>query len=198
MERLKSVCVFAGSSAGRRPAYVDAAKALGKTLAAREITLVYGGASVGLMGAVADGVIEAGGRAIGVLPEVLSSVELAHAGLDELEVVPTMHDRKARMADLADGFVTLPGGLGSLEELFEAWTWTQLGIHAKPLGLLNVSGFYDGLLEFLDQLVVEGFVKQIHRNSLVDATDPAVLLDELKGVDLAPTSKWVDVIPGGE
>ncbi len=198
MKELKSVCVFAGSSAGHRPEYVAAARTLGGMLAAHDVTLVYGGASVGLMGAVADGVIDAGGRAVGVLPEVLSSVELAHPGLDELEIVPTMHDRKARMAELADGFVTLPGGLGSLEELFEAWTWTQLGIHSKPLGILNVAHFYDGLLSFLDRLVEEGFVKQIHRNSLVASDDAESLLQSLKEVEIVQTGKWVDAIPGAD
>ena len=198
MKELNSVCVFAGSSAGRRPEYLAAARMLGGVLAAHDVTLVYGGASVGLMGAVADGVIDAGGRAVGVLPEVLSSVELAHPGLDELEIVPTMHDRKARMAELSDCFVTLPGGLGSLEELFEAWTWTQLGIHSKPLGILNVAHFYDGLLSFLDHLVEEGFVKQIHRNSLVASDDAESLLQSLKEVEIVQTGKWVDAIPGAD
>ena len=184
--------VFAGSSPGRRVAYRDGAEALGRELASRDIELVYGGAQLGLMGAVADACLDAGGRVIGVIPETLDRIEIGHRGLTELHVVRTMHERKAMMADLSDGFIALPGGLGSLEELFEVWTWTQLGIHRKPLGLLNVDGFYDSLIAFVDQLVSEAFVKQAHRDILVSEATPDALIDRVLATQLPDTPKWIE------
>jgi len=154
-----TLCVFCGSSAGTQPAYRKLAYALGKALAARGSALVYGGGSVGLMGAVADGVMDSGGRATGVIPESLFRAEVAHQGLTALEVVSDMHARKARMATLADAFIALPGGIGTFEELFEVWTWAQLGYHDKPIGLLNVDGFYDPLLTFIDHTLEQGFIR---------------------------------------
>lgn len=183
-------CVFAGSSPGRRAVYGEAARALGAELAHRGIGLVYGGASVGLMGAAANGALEAGGEVIGVIPRLLADVELAHPGLTELHVVESMHQRKALMAELSEAFVVLPGGLGSLEEAFEVWTWNQLGIHRKAIGLLNVEGFYSGLERFLDSLVEERFVKPEHRGILVMAEAPAELVDRLLACELPEVGKW--------
>jgi uncharacterized protein (TIGR00730 family) len=177
---LKSVCVFCGSRFGARPEYRAEAMALGRALAARDLTLVYGGGSVGLMGCVADAVLAAGGRVIGVIPEALATKEVAHAGLTELRVVPSMHARKAQMAELADAFVGLPGGFGTFEELFEIVTWAQLGLHAKPVGLLNTAGFFDSLLGLVDHAVREGFILARHRESLVTAASASDLLDRLE------------------
>jgi uncharacterized protein (TIGR00730 family) len=157
------LCVFCGSSSGSSPIYVDQAKALGTALAQSGIDLVYGGASVGLMGAVADATLAAGGNVIGVMPQALVDKEISHKGLTDLRIVGSMHERKALMAELADGFIALPGGLGTFEELFEVWTWAQLGYHRKPCALLNVDGFYDKLSGFLDDVVTRGFVKPSHR-----------------------------------
>ena len=176
---MKSVCVFTGSSAGIRPEYREAARDLGRLLAQRGIGIVYGGAHVGLMGAVADAALDAGGSVIGVIPQALVAKEIAHTGLTELRVVASMHERKAMMADLADAFVTLPGGLGTLEEFFEVLTWAQLGLHGKPCGLLNVCGYFDGLLTFTDHAAAEGFVRREHREMVFVADSPVVLLDRL-------------------
>ncbi|NNF16632.1 MAG: TIGR00730 family Rossman fold protein [Gammaproteobacteria bacterium] len=188
-----NICVFAGSSPGKREAYKLAARQLGEELASRNIGLVYGGASVGLMGAVADGALAKGGAAIGVIPSSLADVEIAHTELDELLIVPTMHERKAQMAESADAFIALPGGIGTLEESFEVWTWSQLGIHKKPLGLLNVEGYFDGLNTFLDHIVAEGFVKEEHRGIMVSAAEPGSLIDQLLEVDVPQTRKWAEV-----
>ncbi|MET0291028.1 MAG: TIGR00730 family Rossman fold protein [Steroidobacteraceae bacterium] len=177
MSQVKRLCVFCGSSAGANPAYLAAARALGEAIAARGIGLVYGGASVGLMGTVADAAVAAGGEVIGVIPRSLETREIAHRGLTELRVVSSMHERKAQMADLSDGFVALPGGIGTLEELFEVWTWSQLGLHAKPVALLNVAGYYDALLTFLDRTVTEAFVRPETRRILLTDTAPAPLLE---------------------
>jgi uncharacterized protein (TIGR00730 family) len=174
---VKAVCVYCGSSAGRRPEYAAAARRLGEELVARGLGLVYGGSSVGIMKVVADAVLERGGRVTGVIPEALVRKEIAHRGLTELLVTASMHERKMRMAELSDAFVALPGGIGTLEELFEAWTWGQLGLHAKPCGLLNVAGYWDGLTAFLDHSVAEGFVKEASRALLVVSGDPGDLLD---------------------
>src|SRR5215207_8224445 len=168
---MRSVCVFCGSSSGASPAYGEAARALGAHLAREGLTLVYGGASVGTMGVVADAALAAGGRVVGVIPRGLVAREIAHPGLTELVVVDSMHERKAAMADRADAFVALPGGLGTLEELFEVWTWGLLGIHAKPVALLDADGFYDPLLAFLDRAVDEGFVRAAQRAMLARARD---------------------------
>ena len=179
MAALRRVCVFCGSKPGARPEYADAARALAATLVAAGIDLVYGGGRVGLMGVVADAVLEAGGEVIGVIPDHMSDREIAHYGLTDLRIVGSMHERKALMYELSDGFVALPGGLGTLEELFEITTWSQLGLHAKPTGLLDVAGFYTPLVGFLDQLVTEGFVNERHRRLLRVAADPAGLLELL-------------------
>ena len=179
MAALRRVCVFCGSKHGARPEYADAARAMGSALVAAGTDLVYGGGRVGLMGVVADAVLDAGGRVTGVIPDHMSGREVAHHGLTDLRVVGSMHERKALMYELSDGFVALPGGLGTLEELFEITTWSQLGLHAKPTGLLDVAGFYTPLVGFLDQLVTEGFVNERHRRLLRVAADPAGLLELL-------------------
>jgi hypothetical protein len=178
---VKRVCVFCGSSTGRQPAYADAARALGSELARRRLGVVYGGGSVGLMGELADAALAAGGEVIGVIPRGLATKELAHAGLAQLHVVSSMHERKALMASLADGFVALPGGLGTLEELLEILTWSQLGIHRKPIGVVNVGGYWDGLLGFLAQAVAEGFVRPEYAALLLAAGTPGAVLDRLAG-----------------
>ena len=174
---MKRVAVFCGSSDGARPAYADAARALGAELVRRGLGLVYGGGSVGLMGVLADAVLAQGGEVIGVIPEPLAARELAHLRLTELRVVASMHERKATMASLVDGFITLPGGLGTLEETLEILTWAQLGIHRKPVGVLNVAGYYDGLLRMLSHAVREGFVRPDYFALLLFADTPEGMLD---------------------
>lgn len=191
-ERLSTVCVFCGSSPGARPAYRDAAEALGRVLAAQGRTLVYGGGNVGLMGVIADAVLASGGRVIGVIPQHLVAREIAHTGVTELRTVASMHERKQLMADLADTFVLLPGGLGSLEEFFEVWTWGQLGLHRKPYGLLNVDGYFDPLLAFLDHTVAERFVRREQRELLLVDHDPERLLARLDAHEPASMPKWID------
>jgi uncharacterized protein (TIGR00730 family) len=176
---VKSVCVFTGSSAGTRPEYREAARDLGRLLAERGIGLVYGGARVGLMGAVADAALEAGGSVIGVIPEALVAREIAHTALTELHVVGSMHERKALMADLSDAFVALPGGWGTLEEFFEVLTWALLGFHSKPCALLNVGGYFDRLLAFVEHAAAEGFVRQNPRELVLVADEPVALLQRL-------------------
>jgi len=176
---LQRVCVFCGSSPGRSPGHLQAATAFGRALAARGLGLVYGGAAVGLMGALADGVLAAGGEAIGVIPQGLLEREVGHRGLSELHVVDSMHTRKRTMAELSDAFVALPGGLGTLEELFEVLTWAQLGIHDKPCGLLDVAGFYAPLLAVLDHMEREQFIRREHRALLIVETSIDALLDRL-------------------
>jgi uncharacterized protein (TIGR00730 family) len=174
---MNRICVFCGSSAGARAGYVDAARLLAAELARRKLGLVYGGGGLGLMGALADAMLAAGGEVIGVIPGPLASRELAHAGLTEMRVVDSMHERKATMASLVDGFIALPGGLGTLEETLEILTWAQLGIHHKPVGVLNVEGYYDGLLRFLTHAVREGFVRPEYFALLLFGDTPAELLD---------------------
>ena len=188
---MQSVCVFCGSSSGADPIYVDVADRLGKLLAAEGITLVYGGACVGLMGAVADATLAAGGKAIGVLPDFLRRKELAHPRLTELFVVSSMHERKARMAELSDGFIALPGGAGTLEEIFEIWTWGQLGFHAKPAGFLNVLGYFDHLRAFVDHAVGEAFLKAPHRDMLIFKGDAGEMLDGLAAYKPPVVEKWI-------
>jgi uncharacterized protein (TIGR00730 family) len=189
---VKRICVYCGSSPGRNPAYRAAAHALGETLAARGLGLVYGGASIGVMGAVADAVLAAGGEAIGIIPRSLAVKEVAHAGLTEQHVVPSMHDRKAMMAELSDGFVALPGGWGTIEEIFEILTWAQLGFHEKPCGLLNVAGYYDGLFTFLEHVIEEQFVKPDYRQLLVLEEDADQLLDHFAAYQAPKIRKWLD------
>jgi uncharacterized protein (TIGR00730 family) len=176
---MSRLCVFCGSSFGARDVYRAEAEAFGGLLARRQIELVYGGARVGLMGALADAVLAGGGRVTGVIPQALMEREVAHVGLTDLRVVSSMHERKALMASLSDGFVALPGGIGTLEELFEVWTWSQLGLHAKPCALLDINGFYSGLAAFMDHVVVEGFLKPQQRRALLVETDAEALLERL-------------------
>jgi uncharacterized protein (TIGR00730 family) len=191
---MKTLCVYCGSSPGSRPAYAGSARALGRLLAAAKINLVYGGASVGIMGVLADEVIACGGEAIGVIPSAILKKEIAHQGLSELHVVDSMHSRKAMMADLSDGFVALPGGLGTLEELFEILTWTQLGLQQKPCGLLNVNGFYDHLIRFLDHSVTEAFVKPVHRELLLVEDEPERLLEAMQAYRAPRVDKWINPV----
>lgn len=188
---LARVTVFCGSSAGVRPAYLDSARDLGRTLAAQGLGLVYGGADVGLMGALADAALAEGAEVIGVIPKSLVRREVAHGGLTELRIVGSMHERKAIMSDLGDAFVALPGGLGTLEELFEVLTWGQLGLHDKPTGLLDVDGFFAPLLAALDHCTAEGFVRPEHRAMVASAVTPEALLDRLGEVPVPRSEKWI-------
>lgn len=185
------ICVFLGSSLGRSPVYRAAAERMGTLLATRGIGLVYGGGAVGLMGVIAGAAVAAGGEVIGVIPEALRARELDHKGITELHVVETMHERKALMAKLSDGFITLPGGIGTLEELFEVWTWAQLGYHAKPCGLLDVAGFYTPMSAFIDRVVDEGFLQPPARAMLLIEQDPEVLLDRMAHYLAPPTEHWI-------
>jgi uncharacterized protein (TIGR00730 family) len=189
---INRVLVFCGSSPGRRPEYTQAATQLGDLLAQRGLGLVYGGASVGLMGAVADGALAAGGEVIGVIPRQLVEHELAHSGLSDLRQVTTMHERKALMAELSDAVVALPGGTGTLDELFELFTWSQLGLHHKPIGLLDVAGYWQPLLGMLDHMVQERLLRAEHRDTLLVSGDSAELLDALAAYRHSATDKWLD------
>ncbi|WP_316676614.1 TIGR00730 family Rossman fold protein [uncultured Tolumonas sp.] len=188
---LGSICVYCGSSEGRNEAYGTAARSLGRLLAAQGITLVYGGANVGLMRILADSALAAGGRVVGVMPQALVAKEKAHRGLSEFHVADSMHERKALMAELSDGFIALPGGAGTLDELFEMWTWAQLGFHGKPCGLLNVAAYYDPLTAFLDHAVREGFVRDLHRDMLVIAERPEDMLDRFRAYRPPAVEKWI-------
>ena len=181
--------MFCGASAGRDPAYVAVAAAVGEALAGRSIELVYGGGRLGLMGAVADAALGAGGRVVGVIPTGLVERELAHRGVDDLRIVGSLHERKAVMADLSDAFIALPGGLGTLEELAEVLSWGQLELHAKPIGLLNVRGYFDRLVDFIEHAIAEGFVPARHRNLLVVEKDLAALLTRFETWQ-APEGRW--------
>ncbi len=186
------ICVFCGSRPGSRPQYTDAARHLGELLAARKIGLVYGGSHVGLMGTLADAAMRAGGEVIGVMPENLVRREISHHGLSELHLVGSMHERKAMMAELADAFIALPGGFGTFEELFEIITWAQLGLHRKAVGILNVGGFYDGLLGLVDHAVREGFVPEANRALILHADTPETLLELVIGFEAPPpVQKWL-------
>jgi uncharacterized protein (TIGR00730 family) len=176
---MNRICVFCGTNPGSRPEYGAAARQLGKILADQGIELVYGGASVGIMGELADAVHEHGGHVTGIIPQQLMEKEAAHTGIANLIVVASMHQRKSQMADMSDGFIALPGGIGTLEGLFEILTWAQLGIHAKPSGILNVEGYFDGLTGFLDHAVREGFLTEAHRQAIIVETDPVRLLQRM-------------------
>lgn len=189
---MQAVCVFCGASQGDRPGYAAAARALAVLLAGRDLTLVYGGGSIGLMGILADAALAAGGRVVGVLPEHLARREVAHAGLTELHIVASMHERKALMARRADAFIALPGGLGTLEELFEVLTWAQLGLHRKPCALLNADGYFDPMIAFLDGAVARGFVQPRHRDMLLIDTDPARLLERIGNYAAPAVEKWLE------
>jgi len=189
---MKRICVFAGSNLGSHTDYLAAARELGQALVRREVGLVYGGARVGLMGALADAVLDARGHVTGVIPDALVAKELAHEGLSDLRVVASMHARKAMMADLADGFIALPGGWGTLEEFFEVLTWAQLGLHRKPCGVLNVRGFFDGLLSFIDHSVDERFVRRENRSMLIVSSSSGALLELFDRYVPATVEKWID------
>ncbi len=192
---MKRICVFCGSSPGGLPEYSAAAHACGVLLAQRGLTLVYGGGNVGLMGVLADAALEAGGEVVGVIPRQFIEREVAHHGVSSLMAVDTMHERKFQMAELADAFMALPGGIGTMEELFEAFTWLQLGIHAKPVGLLNIAGFYDPLLQFLSHMRQQRFLKPEHLETLLIQDDPGKLLDEFARFVPHPVAKWLDRKP---
>ena len=183
------ICVYCGSSPGGHAAYREAARAVGTALVRANLELVYGGGDVGLMGEVANAVLDAGGAAIGVIPEFLVP-QVSHRALTALHVVPTMHERKQMMADLSDGFIALPGGFGTLEEVIEVLTWAQLGLHRKPCGLLNVAGYFDALLRFLDHGVREGFIRQAHRDTLLVSPHPDQLLQQFRSYAAPAVAKW--------
>ena len=191
-KKMQSIGVFCGSSVGARPEYRDAAHQFARLLAERSITLVYGGGRVGLMGVIADAALEMGGEVIGVIPKVLYRKEIAHEGLTDLRVCDTMSERKAIIGELSDAFVALPGGIGTLDELFEVWTWTQLGLQDKPSALLNVDRYFDGLIQFIDHSVAEGFLRPTVRQALLVDTDAQRLLDRLEG---STPEAWA---PGGD
>lgn len=188
---MKSVVVFCGSSMGNDPFFEEKAKELGALLAIEKRTLVYGGAKVGLMGATADAVLNRAGKAVGVIPAFLKTKEVAHTELTDLIVVPSMHDRKAKMLELGDGMIALPGGFGTLEELFEVLTWAQLGLHTKPIGLLNVNGYFNALLEQLEQMTQSGFLKPEHKDMLLASSDPKVLLQKMDKYVAPEAPKWI-------
>jgi uncharacterized protein (TIGR00730 family) len=188
---MQRICVFCGSAVGANPAYADAARRMGREMVSRGIGLVYGGGHVGLMGVIADTVLAEGGEAIGVIPHGLAVREVAHSRLTKLHVVGSMHERKAMMADMADAFVAMPGGFGTYEEFFEAVTWTQLGVHRKPCGLLNVEGFYDPIVSFIDRSVSEQFVKPEYRAAILVDSDPARLIEALTAVILPEVPRWI-------
>lgn len=189
---MKRIVVFCGSSPGRQPAYVTAAQDLGRLLAARDIGVVYGGASIGLMGALADAALAAGGEVIGVIPRRLFPAEIPHAGLTEQRIVETMHERKALMGELSDAVIALPGGTGTLDELFEMFTWSQLGLHRQPIGLLDVEGYWERLLAFMDHMVQERFIRAEHRDTLLVESDAEAMLERLGSFERPVVDKWLD------
>ena len=189
---MRRICVFCGSNSGSKPEYRHAAEDVGRSLAQRGIELVYGGGNVGLMGVVADAALAAGGRVIGVIPQALASKEVAHWGLTDLRIVESMHERKALMAELSDAFIALPGGIGTMEEFFEVWTWSQLGYHAKPCGLINSGGYFDGLISFLDHMTAEHFLREQHRSMLFVAQMANELLVQFAAFQPPRVEKWID------
>jgi uncharacterized protein (TIGR00730 family) len=192
VSEIRRLAIFCGSNPGARPDYVEAARSLGRLLAQRGIGVVYGGSNVGLMAALADAMADELGDVIGVIPRMLVDREVANTTLTDLRIVDSMHQRKAMMAELADGFIALPGGIGTLEEFFETWTWAQLGMHAKPCGLLNVAGYFDPLLEFLDHAVAERFVRDVHRGMVVVERDPSALLARFESYEPPRVVKWIN------
>jgi uncharacterized protein (TIGR00730 family) len=192
LTEIRRLAVFCGSNPGARPEYVAAARTFGRLLAERGIGVVYGGSSVGLMAALADTMMDELGDVIGVIPRMLVEREVANTALTDLRIVESMHERKALMAELADGFVALPGGIGTLEEFFEIWTWGQLGMHTKPCGLLNVNGYFDPLLQFLDHAVAEKFVRDVHRSMVVVESEPKELLSKFEAYDPPRVVKWIN------
>ncbi|HJV07840.1 MAG TPA: TIGR00730 family Rossman fold protein [Chromobacteriaceae bacterium] len=190
---MKSVCLFCGSNKGSNPRYAEAARLFGQTLAEQGITLVYGAGNVGLMGVAADAALAAGGKVVGVIPRFLQAKEVAHHALSEIHITHTMHERKALMAELSDGFVALPGGFGTFDELFEILTWAQLGIHGKPIGLLNVAGFYDPLMQMVKQTIDAGFVREQNLSLFTLAETPTALLDSMRNHRPRHIAKWLDL-----
>ena len=188
---MKRICVFCGANTGKRDQYSTAAKDLAEELVSREIEIVYGGGRIGLMGVLAERAIELGGRVIGVIPESLATKEVAHDSISELIVVGSMHERKAKMAELSDGFISLPGGIGTIEETFEMLTWSQLGFHNKPCGIINVAGFYDKLIEFLNHISEEKFFMDIYRRMLIVETDPSALLERFEQYKPPQVKHWI-------
>lgn len=189
---MKSITVFCGSSSGVRAEYSEAAKNLARLLVEKGIRLVYGGGNVGLMGIIADEVMKTGGEVIGIIPDSLDKREVGHRGITELRVVSSMHERKAAMAELADGFIAMPGGIGTFEEFFEILTWAQLGFHEKPCGILNIAGYYDGLLALCDNAVTEGFLRPLHRKLILDDADAGLLLEKMTNFEPKQLEKWID------
>ena len=188
---MKRIAVFCGSSSGTETVFEKEAQTLGQTLAKENIDLVYGGANVGLMGALANATLSGGGNVIGVIPTFLKSKEIAHLGLTELHIVASMHERKTKMNDLCDGAIALPGGFGTLEELFEMLTWGQLGLHQKPVGLLNVNGFYDELIQLMDTMVEKGFLKEVYRKLVLISNNPNDLLAQMRTYEAPKVGKWI-------
>lgn len=195
---MNSICIFCGASPGARPIYIEKAREAGRMIAESGLNMVYGGGSVGMMGAVADSCLDAGGKVTGVITQQLYDLEVGHEGLTDIEIVTTMHERKARMAELADGFVSLPGGIGTLEEMFEVLTWAQLEIHSKPCGLLNVEGYYDDLYDFLQNAVKERFLLPEHAGMLILDEDFESLLAKMMTFTPIQIEKWVDRKTGGK
>jgi hypothetical protein len=189
---MKSITVFCGSNSGLRPEYAEAAQLLAQLLVERQIRLVFGGGKVGLMGIVADTVVQLGGEVIGIIPDSLDQKEVGHRGITTLHVVGSMHERKAMMADLADSFIAMPGGIGTFEEFFEILTWAQLGFHQKPCGLLNVLNYYEPLLKLCDQAVCEGFLRPVHRQLILEDSEPQPLLDKMADYRPQAVEKWID------
>jgi hypothetical protein len=189
---MKRLCVYCGSSSGGKPDYARVARQLARAMVSRNIGLVYGGASVGIMGEIANAVLEEGGNVIGVIPKRLFAKEIAHTGITELREVGSMHERKSLMADLSDGFIALPGGFGTIEEILEIITWSQLGMHRKPCGLLNVCRYYDKLIGFLDHAVSEQFIKTAHRSTILIDEHPDALLEKFEAYKAPETAKWID------
>lgn len=189
---MKRLCVYCGSNSGRRPEYVQAARDMARVMVDKNIGLVYGGASVGVMGEIADAILKDGGEVIGIIPKGLFVKEVAHSGVSELREVGSMHERKAMMAELSDGFIALPGGLGTIEEFFEIWTWAQLGMHQKPCGLLNVYHYYDKLIDFINHAVSEQFIKEAYRSMVFVEEQPDILLQRFESYEAPKVTKWVD------
>jgi uncharacterized protein (TIGR00730 family) len=189
---MKSITVFCGSNSGFRNAYAEAARTLARIFAQNSIRLIYGGGNVGLMGIIADEVMRAGGEVVGIIPDSLDKKEVGHRGITELRVVSSMHERKALMAELADGFIAMPGGIGTFEEFFEILTWAQLGFHEKPCAILNIAGYYDGLLALCDNAVSEGFLRPAHRQLILEDSNPEFLLEKMRNLTPVPVEKWID------
>ena len=188
---MKNITVFCGSNSGFRMEYAEAARNLARLLVEQNIRLVYGGGNVGLMGIIADEVMSAGGEVIGIIPDSLDKKEVGHRGITELRVVGSMHERKAQMAELADGFIAMPGGIGTFEEFFEILTWAQLGFHEKPCAVLNIAGYYDGLLKLCDTAVSEGFLRPAHRQLILEDSNPEILLEKMRNLKPLPLEKWI-------